>query len=100
MVFLEKMIFHDLNMGKCFNYLQKMVSDFAEFCGSPVDVVETMTKLKNKGVQIYTLENGRFNWDYTAPFEDSHKIATYCCHFGISDMKEIFYNENIKLTCT
>ena len=72
-----------------------IVKDFFHISKNTMKCMEIMTKLKNKGVQIYTLENGRFNWDYTAPFEDSHKIATYCCHFGISDeSKDYIYIDN------
>lgn len=46
-------------------------------------------ELQNKGLQIYSSENGFFIWE-DAPFDKSLRVATYTCHFGTpTEMKEV-----------
>ena len=43
-----------------------------------------MQTLKEKGIQIYTMENGSFNWN-KVPIDKPLRVATYCCRFGSDD---------------
>lgn len=59
-------------------------------------------QLKDIGIHIYTLENGKFTW-IEAPFDQPLKIATYCCRFGtINEMKQIIAvnNDVLKMYAT
>ena len=56
--------------------------------------MKVMQDLRNKGLQIYSPENGIFIWE-DAPFDELLRVATYTCHFGTpNEMKEVIPVKN------
>ena len=58
-----------------------------------------MKELREKGIQIHSIENGSFSWE-EAPFDKPLRVATYCCRFGTpNEMKQIIpvHNDILKL---
>lgn len=75
-----------------------ITKDFYHISKNTMKCMSIMHELREKGIQIYTLENGHFSWE-NAPFEKPLKIATYCCRFGTAnEMHEIIPVQNDILT--
>lgn len=58
-----------------------------------------MKELRDKGIQVHSIENGYFSWE-EAPFDKPLQVATYCCRFGTpNEMKQIIpvNNDILKL---
>ena len=56
--------------------------------------MSVMKELRDKGVQVHSIENGNFSWE-EAPFDKPLKVATYCCRFGTpNDRKQIIPVQN------
>lgn len=50
--------------------------------------------LWDKGIQVFTLENGTFYWE-KAPFSESLRAVTYTCHFGpATEFREVISVRN------
>ena len=71
-----------------------ITKDFYHISKNTMKCMSVMKELRNKGVQIYSIENGNFSWE-EAPFDKPLKVATYCCRFGTSnEMKQIIPVQN------
>ncbi len=66
-----------------------ITKDFYHISKNTMKCMSLMQELRDKGIPIYSMENGSFRWK-DAPFDKPLKVATYCCRFGTSnEMKEI-----------
>lgn len=66
-----------------------ITKDFYHISKNTGKFMNTMCELRDKGIPIYSIENGAFYWD-EVPIDKPLKIATYCCRFGTSsEMTEI-----------
>lgn len=66
-----------------------ITKDFYHISRNTGKFMKTMCELRDKGIPIYTIENGAFYWN-EVPTDKPLRIATYCCRFGTADeMKEI-----------
>jgi DNA invertase Pin-like site-specific DNA recombinase len=71
-----------------------ITKDFYHISKNTAKCMSLMRELQEKGIQIYTLENGFFSWE-DAPFDKPLRVATYCCRFGTAnEMKEIVPVQN------
>lgn len=71
-----------------------VVKDFYHLNKNTMRCMDIIRTLKEKGVQIYTIENGSFNWD-EVPLGKPLRVATYCCRFGSNDeIKQIIPIQN------
>ena len=79
-----------------------ITKDFYHISSNTMTCMRIMQELRNKGIPIYTIANGRFAWD-DAPFDKNLQIATYCCRFGtVNELKEIIpvHNDILSLFAT
>lgn len=75
-----------------------ITKDFYHISKNTMKCMCIMRELRDKGISIYTIENGCFCWD-EAPFDEHLKIATYFCRFGTeNELKEIVPVHNAILT--
>lgn len=75
-----------------------ITKDFYHISKNTMKCMSVMQELRDKGIPIYTIENGCFCWG-DAPFDKPLKVATYCCRFGTAnEMKEIIPVHNDILT--
>lgn len=75
-----------------------ITKDFFHISKNTKKCISIMQELSNKGIPIYTIENGCFYWE-EAPFDKPLKVATYCCRFGTAnEVKEIIPVHNDILT--
>lgn len=83
----------------CSDQFEVLVTkDFYHISKNTMKCMGIMQELRNRGVKIYTLENGSFSWN-EAPFEAPLNVATYFCKFGSADkMKQIIPLQNDILT--
>ncbi|RHV36732.1 hypothetical protein DXB59_07530 [Ruminococcus sp. OM05-10BH] len=66
-----------------------ITKDFYHISKNTGKCMTILQELQNKGLQIYSSENGFFTWE-DAPFDKSLRVATYTCHFGTpNEMKEV-----------
>lgn len=80
------------------NYEALIIKDFYHISKNTMQCMRIMQELRNKGIAVYSIENGTFCWD-EAPFDKPLKIATYCCRFGtVNELKEIIPVQNDILT--
>lgn len=79
----------------CSDRFEALVTkDFYHISKNTMTCMSVMKELREKGVKIYTLENGSFSWN-EAPYEEPIRVATYCCRFGAkNEMKEIIPVQN------
>ncbi len=71
-----------------------VTKDFYHISKNTMKCMSVMQELRAKDIQIYTLENGSFSWEY-APFDKPLRVATYCCRFGTpNEMKKIIPVQN------
>lgn len=76
------------------DYDALITKDFYHISMNTMQCMRIMCELKNKGIPIYTIENGHFCWD-EPPFNENLKVATYCCRFGTpNEIKEIISVHN------
>ena len=75
-----------------------ITKDFYHISKNTMKCISVMQELCDKGIPIYTIENGCFCWE-EPPFDKPLKVATYCCRFGTAnEMKEIIPVQNDILT--
>ena len=75
-----------------------VTKDFYHIAKNTMQCMRVMQALRDKGITIYTVENGSFSWN-EAPFERPLRVSTYCCHFGAkNEMREIISVQNDILT--
>ena len=66
-----------------------VTKDFYHIAKNTGMCMSVMQKLRDNGLQIYSIENGIFTWE-DAPFDKPLRVATYTCHFGTpNEMKEV-----------
>lgn len=76
-----------------------ITKDFYHISKNTMKCMSVMQKLRDKGIQIHSIENGSFSWE-EAPFDKPLRVATSCCRFGSpNEMKEIIpvHNDILKL---
>lgn len=76
-----------------------VTKDFYHISKNTMKCISVMKELRDKGVQIHSIENGSFSWE-EAPFDKPLRVATYCCWFGTpNEMKQIIpvRNDILKL---
>ncbi len=79
-----------------------VTKDFYHISKNTMKCMSVMKELQNKGVSIYTTENGSFSW-MEPPFNEPLRVVTYCCHFGTkNEMEKIIpvQNDILKLFAT
>ena len=73
----------------CALYDALITKDFYHISKNTGRFMTELISLREKGLQVFTMENGNFIWD-EAPFSDSLKVATYTCHYGTqNEMKQV-----------
>lgn len=73
----------------CDQYDALITKDFYHISKNTGKFMTELLSLREKGLQVYTIENGAFFWD-EAPFDTPLRVATYTCHFGTpNEMREI-----------
>lgn len=66
-----------------------VTKDFYHIAKNTGKCLGVMQQLRDKGLEIYSIENGIFTWA-DAPFDKPLRVATYTCHFGTpNEMKEV-----------
>ena len=71
-----------------------VTKDFYHISKNTMKCMSVMKELRDKGVQVHSIENGNFSWE-EAPFDKSLRVATYCCRFGApNEMKQIIPVQN------
>lgn len=71
-----------------------VTKDFYHIAKNTGKCLGVMQQLRDKGLQIYSPENGIFIWE-DAPFDEPLRVATYTCHFGTpNEMKEVIPVKN------
>ncbi len=71
------------------NFDARVTKDFYHISKNTMKCMSIMQELKNKGIQIYSIENGSFSWE-DAPTDEPLKIATYLSWFGTpNEMKDV-----------
>lgn len=71
-----------------------ITKDFYHISKNTLKCMSVMKELRDKGIQIHSIENGSFSWE-EAPFDKPLRVATYCCRFGIpNEMKQIIPVQN------
>ena len=76
-----------------------VTKDFYHISKNTMKCMSVMKNLRDKGIQIHSIENGSFSWE-EAPFNKPLRVATYCCRFGTpNEMKQIIpvHNDILKL---
>ena len=76
-----------------------ITKDFYHISKNTMKCISVMKELRDKGIQIHSIENGSFSWE-EAPFNKPLRVATYCCRFGTpNEMKQIIpvHNDILKL---
>ena len=76
-----------------------ITKDFYHISKNTMKCMSVMKNLRDKGIQIHSIENGSFSWE-EAPFDKPLRVATYCCRFGTpNEMKQIIpvHNDILKL---
>lgn len=88
----------DRFLKNCDQYSALITKDFYHISKNTLTAISIMQELCDKGIKIYTIENGNFSWK-KAPFDKDLEIATYCCRFGSkSELHEIIPVQNDILT--
>lgn len=78
----------------CEKYDVLVTKDFYHIAKNTGRFMNDLLMLREKGLQIYSIENGCFIWD-EAPFNKPLRVATYTCHFGTpNEMKEVIPVKN------
>lgn len=71
-----------------------VTKDFYHISKNTMKCMSVMKDLRDKGIQIHSIENGSFSWE-EAPFDKPLRVATYCCRFGTpNEMKQIIPVQN------
>lgn len=71
-----------------------ITKDFYHISKNTMKCMSVMKELRDKGIQIHSVENGSFSWE-EAPFDKPLRVATYCCRFGTpNEMKQIIPVQN------
>ena len=84
----------DRFLSCCDQYDALITKDFYHIAKNTGKCMKVMQDLRNKGLQIYSPENGIFIWE-DAPFDEPLRVATYTCHFGTpNEMKEVIPVKN------
>lgn len=76
-----------------------ITKDFYHISKNTMKCMSVMKELRDKGVQVHSIENGNFSWE-EAPFNKPLRVTTYCCRFGTpNEMKQIIpvNNDILKL---
>ena len=84
----------DRLLSCCDQYDAVITKSFHHISKNTGKCMKVMQELRNKGLQIYSPENGIFIWE-DAPFAEPLRVATYTCHFGtVNEMKEVIPVKN------
>ncbi len=78
----------------CDKYDVLITKDFYHIAKNTGRFMTDLLMLRDKGLKIYSIENGCFIWD-EAPFNKPLHVATYTCHFGTqNELKEVIAVKN------
>ena len=84
----------DKFMSELDRYDVLVTKDFYHISRNTMKCMSVMKKLRDKGIKIYSIENGNFSWE-EAPFDVPLKVATYCCRLGApNEIKQIISVQN------
>lgn len=77
------------------NHYEALVTkDFYHISKNTGKCLDIMQRLRDKGLVIYTMDNGIFTWVDT-PIDKSLRVATYTCHYGTkNEIKEVITVKN------
>lgn len=79
----------DRFLSNCDQYDALITKDFYHIAKNTGTCMKSMQELRDKGVKVYSPENGIFVWE-DAKFDEPLRVATYTCHFGTpNEMKEV-----------
>ena len=71
-----------------------VTKDFYHIAKNTGKCLGVMHKLRDNGLQIYSIDNGIFTWE-DAPFDKPLRVATYTSHFGTpNELKEVIQVRN------
>ena len=84
----------DRFMSSTEKYGALIVKDFHHISKNTMMCMNLMRELSDKGIPIFSLENGSFKLE-EAPFDKPIRVATYCCRFGSpNEIKQIISVQN------
>lgn len=84
----------DRFLSVCNQFDALVTKDFYHISKNTMMCMNIMKTLRGKGLQIYTAENGSFQWD-ELPYEKPLRVATYTCHFGTpNEMRQVISVRN------
>lgn len=84
----------DRFLSSCEQFDILITKDFYHISKNTMKCMSVMKELLNKGIKIYTLENGNFTWA-EASFDKKLRVATYNCRFGTpNELKQIIPVQN------
>lgn len=84
----------DRFMSNADRYDVLITKDFYHISKNTMKCMSIMKELRDKGIQVLSLENGSFFWE-EAPYDKPLRVATYCCRFGTpNEMKQIIPVQN------
>lgn len=84
----------DRFLSCCGQYDALVTKDFYHIAKNTGKCLGVMKQLWEKGLQIYTIDNGVFIWE-DAPLDKPLRVATYTSHFGTpNEMKEVIPVKN------
>ena len=76
------------------NYDALVTKDFYHIARNTGKCLSVIQQLRDKGLQIYTIENGIYTRE-DIPFHKPLQVATYTCHFGTpNEYKEVLQVKN------
>lgn len=79
----------DRFLTNAYQYDALVTKDFYHISKNTGKCLDIMQQLRDKGLQIYSVENGTFTWENT-PFNEPLRVATYTCHFSTpNEMREV-----------
>lgn len=79
----------DRFLSCCDQYDALITKDLYHISKNTGKCMSIMKNLWDKGMRVYTLENGTFFWE-KAPFSEALRAVTYTCHFGqTAEFKEV-----------
>ncbi len=89
---------YDRFLSCCGRYNALIAKDFYHISKNTGRFMTELISLQEKGLQVYTIENGAFIWD-AAPFDKKLRIASYTCQYGTAnELREVIPVRNDVLT--
>ena len=84
----------DRFLACCDQYDALVTKDFYHIAKNTGKCMRILKDLRDKGVKVYSIENGSFSWA-SVPLNKPLNVATYACHFGTpNELREIIPVKN------